>query len=380
MLALFTELLRDFLVRRGVVPRDRVFLGPPDRAFVAALPSPGVSLNVYLADIRENRRLRTNERFRVTTPSGNVREDPYPAWVDAHYLITAWDTSKDLGLAAIAEQETLAAVSAALLAGDPFTPNTVYADPTDEEVAAFVALLTSPVVAALIGAPAAFGGAAGARATLTRTARDHLGRWPEEFRQPGLPYEVLPPDGFPKLSEFWTTMGQGSAWKPVVYLVASVPVQLPAGPEFPIVTGVHTATGQTGDASANRLADGTAHPWHQIGGTVYRLILVLLDPLVPVPGVRLVLQLPADPPRPAIPLQEERTDEHGRFRLVFAGVGRARRPDPNDPASAADLRADPLAGFHTEYELVVRSPEFPDTPHPVTVDPQHPLPYDLILR
>ena len=93
MLPLFTQLLKDYLVRQAVAPGNRVTLGPPDRAFVLGLPQ-GQSVNIYLADIRENRRLRTNERLRATSVNGHpttIQESLYPAWVDAHYLITAWD-------------------------------------------------------------------------------------------------------------------------------------------------------------------------------------------------------------------------------------------------------------------------------------------------
>jgi hypothetical protein len=175
MLPLFTDLLRDFIARRLIVPRDRVFLGPPDRTFVGGLPSPGVSVNVYLADLRENRKLRTNERFRQPLANGSVREDPYPAWVDAHYLISAWDTAKVPSIAALSEQRVLRDISAALLAGDPFTPDKVYAPPDDADLAA---LLLAFAVAD--------------RPALLRFFDTQVTPWRKtEFLLPGLPYQVL---------------------------------------------------------------------------------------------------------------------------------------------------------------------------------------------
>jgi hypothetical protein len=123
------------------------------------------------------------------------------------------------------------------------------------------------------------------------------------------------------MSEFWTTMGQGSVWRPVVYLVASVPVQVGPGLEFDLVTTLTTMTGQTDDATRRRLVPGTEHPWHQIGGHVFRQDAA--GPLAPVALARVLLQLPGDdaavPPRPAVSVQETRTDDRGRYQFVFAG-------------------------------------------------------------
>src|SRR5207237_48407 len=78
------------------------------------------------------------------------------------------------------------------------------------------------------------------------------------------------PAGGPKRVEFVPTVGQGRVGRPVVSLVASVPVGLAQGPEYPVVTTLTTVTGQTDDATQRRLVPGTEHPWHQIGGRVLR--------------------------------------------------------------------------------------------------------------
>ena len=68
----------------------------PDEDWRALVPTisdgagnPGNSLNVYLVELRENRRLRSNERERVTVGT-DVFEVPPPRRVDCHYLISAW--------------------------------------------------------------------------------------------------------------------------------------------------------------------------------------------------------------------------------------------------------------------------------------------------
>jgi hypothetical protein len=351
VIPLFTDLLADFLVRRKVAKKAGVFLGPPDQAFVAALPAEPVCLNVYLADLRENRKLRSNERSRTRLlNNGTVREDPYPAWVDAHYLISAWDTIQDASASARNQQVALNAVSAALLTGDPFTPNTVYAPPGPDELADLLSYFGVANEAALL-----------------RLFATRLGPWPTEFQIPGLPYEVLPPSGFPNLSDFWTTMGQGSPWKPVVYLVASIPILLIQGPEYPEVTTLSTLTGQTDDAPARRLVPGTEHVWHQIGGRVLRFDGPPLD-YQTVAGARVILQAPGrnpdGTPGPMLPVQDDRTDDDGRYQFVFAGETAANR----------------LAPFTTRYQVVARYPGLQGDPLDVDLNPTTPFAHDIVLR
>ncbi len=381
MLPLFTQLLKDFLVRQnvapdggGATPAGRIVLGPPDRAFATGVAQ-GQTANVYLADIRENRRLRTNERFREspgTGPGQLAVETMYPAWVDAHYLITAWDTAADQSTRALKEHEVLANVSAALLAGDPFTPREVYPDPTDAQLASVAPARDAARAAALQAgrtqAQAAAAGDAAAdqeRQRIIDIVLAALLVWPRHFWLPGLPYQVLPPEGFPKLSEFWTTMGTGSVWKPLVYLVASVPVALQPRLEFPMVTSMTTTIGQTGNAQARRLTPGTDREWYQIGGFVSRLE----GPLkLPVRGAKVVLQLSGDPAAAPvvdpIPLQETRADDEGMYQFLFAGPLRTTDPD----------------GRQRAYQVVVRSSGLRDAEMTVKFDPLTPVPHDVVMR
>src|SRR4051794_25850538 len=74
----------------------QIGIRPPDddwRAHVAGLGTLA-ALNVYLAEVRENRVLRTNERVR-TAANGSVFEQPAPARIDCHYLITAWSPGQE---------------------------------------------------------------------------------------------------------------------------------------------------------------------------------------------------------------------------------------------------------------------------------------------
>ncbi|WP_020476522.1 Pvc16 family protein [Zavarzinella formosa] len=354
MLELFSQLLKDYLAQQEVSPVGHITFGPPNQAYVLGLPQ-GASVNIYLTDVRENRKLRTNERFHENPAPGGkglIRESSYPAWVDAHYLISAWDSAKDPSIQAINEQKILRAISASLLAGDPFTPSVVYADPAEAELQA---------LAAVVGAAAA----EAAVAAFIANRRSLLNAWPPELREPGLFYTVLPPEGFPKLSEFWTTMGN-AAWKPAIYLVAAVPVPLVEAFEFPAVTTMRTTTGQrVGGAQQIIYArdedgyrSGTNQEWYQIGGVV-----TVSASLAPVKGARVTLQIAgndtADPPIPPLMLQEARTDEIGRYQFLFAG---------------------PLPCVQRKFQVLVQKTGLRAPPLDVVLTPAEPFPHDVAMQ
>ena len=90
MLRLFSELMRQVLLNQvpGFAPvdEDRIGFQPPDddwRTQVSGLQSN--AFNIYLADLRENRELRSNAR-RQSVSNGVVSEEPAPARLDCHYL------------------------------------------------------------------------------------------------------------------------------------------------------------------------------------------------------------------------------------------------------------------------------------------------------
>jgi hypothetical protein len=186
MLSQITELADETQVR----------FQPPDegwRNHVSTLQ--GNALNIYLVDLRENRKLRSNERVR-SFENGVVNEDPAPARVDLHYLITAWSPAEP-GPAlepTLDEHALLYEVTGVLMNNVPLIPRQIYEpDPL-------------PL------------------------------NFPELIADAELPVSILPVEGFPKYGEFWGTMGVNHRWKPAVYLIVTLPVVLPREVAGPMVT------------------------------------------------------------------------------------------------------------------------------------------------
>ena len=91
---LLHRLFRDSIAE--LTSDAQVRFQPPDEDWRALVPTitdaagnPANSLNVYLADLRENRKLRSNARER-TVVDREVFETPPARRVDCHYLISAW--------------------------------------------------------------------------------------------------------------------------------------------------------------------------------------------------------------------------------------------------------------------------------------------------
>src|SRR5215831_16007777 len=92
MLDQVDNLLRAVLIAGvpGISGPDQVRFQPPDEDWRSTVSQLGQNaLNVYLADLRERRSLRSNDWMTGTGPAGPTRT-PEPARVDCHYLITAW--------------------------------------------------------------------------------------------------------------------------------------------------------------------------------------------------------------------------------------------------------------------------------------------------
>ena len=180
----------------------------------------GRALNVYLVDLREHRKLRSIERAR--TQVGDALIDlPAPMYMDCHYLISAWST------------------------------NSTPADKTSEELAvlyqASAVLANNPV----IDPHQVFGAM--------------VPEWfPPEQLDVDWPITLLPPDGFPKMAEFWGTMGADFRWKPVVYMIVTIPVELITVVSGPMVTTLITDYRQTDSPESKEIL-------FQIGGTVWDL-------------------------------------------------------------------------------------------------------------
>jgi hypothetical protein len=308
VLDLFDNLLRQLLIDEIAELTDeaQVRFQPPDgdwRTYVANLTvggQPANALNVYLADLRENRKLRSNERVR-SIENGVVTEEPAPARLDCHYLVSSWSPA---GVSpavepTLDEHALLYRAAGALFRAAPFNPSRVY--------------------------PA--GSAA-------------LNAWPEPFRNVELPAVVAPVDGFNKLAEFWSGMGQGSVWRPALYLMVTIPVALLTEIAGPMVTTRITEYRITGRPE-------TAEVWIQIGGHVLDTTHPLPDGSPsPVTEARVELQTPAGDR-----LQITRTNAAGRFtfgdlrpgsyrlRGQAPGLAPVQKPvDVPSPSGEYDLR------------------------------------------
>jgi hypothetical protein len=230
MIDLFDNLLRQLLIEQIAELTDeaQVRFQPPDddwRDYVTNLTvggNPVNALNIYLADLRENRKLRSNERVR-TVENGIVNEEPAPARLDCHYLISAWSpaTPSPAIEPTLDEHALLYQTTAILARNGPFNPSRVYP--------------------------------AGSLA---------LDAWPAPFRDEDFPVMLLPVEGFNKLAEFWSGMGQGARWRPAIYLIVTLPVALAVEVAGPMVTTRITEYRISGHPE-------TAEVWVQIGGHVF---------------------------------------------------------------------------------------------------------------
>ncbi len=224
MLTLVDVLIRDLLINGvGVLTSDaQVRFQPPDGTLrIDVVNLNQMALCLYLADLRENRKLRSNERSR-TLDNGYVFTERAPDRIDCHYLISAWSPTQPApGVEpTLEEHQLLYDTAATLILGAPLNPSRLY----------------PPLSLKLMA-------------------------WPTRFQQEDLPTHVLPADGFGKLSEFWTTMGPNMPWRPVVQLVVTIPVALVRELAGPMVTTKITEYRVSG-------VPGTAETWIQIGGHV----------------------------------------------------------------------------------------------------------------
>lgn len=258
---------------------EQVGFQPPDekwRAHVDGLVSVP-ALNVYLVDLVENVQLRSTDVLREPN-GGQVRERRAPVRVDCHYLVSAWSPASDLAIRAVTEHGLLYQVMEALFERAPLVPGAVY------------------------------GG------------RERPSRFPPDLVDEPLPVSVAPREGFAKLAEFWSTMGEPQPWKPTVQLVVTIPVAFPTGTaSAPVTTRIaRYATTDRPDAAEVLVA---------IGG---RVLDATQTPAVPLAGAWVRLEQPG-----GRPLATTRTDAAGRFTFGDLTPGdyqlrwrAAPRPEP----------------------------------------------------
>jgi hypothetical protein len=249
-----------------------------------------------LVDIRENRKLRSNEVFRQYDAAGAVFDElPAPTRADCHYLITAWspadedlsDPENGAHGGTGEEHELLHQVASVLNDHQPLVPNAV------------------------------FGGT-------------FPGGFDNDLKTEALPTQLLPVEGFPKYAEFWGTMGPNQAWKPAVYLVVTVPLRVAkrmAGP--PVTT----------------LGADWRPDWDQPGDLVLDIGGLVFDGTNTVAGATVRLENLAGGV-----VQTNTSDDLGRFRFArlseqkyvlrawVTGIGDdARQVDVPSPAGEYDL-------------------------------------------
>ncbi len=265
MINLLDNLIRNLIMSEvsEITDEAQVRFQPPDdvwRNYIADLTvngNPVNALNIYLVDLRENRTLRSNERIR-NIENGIIGDDPAPNRVDCHYLLSAWSSASVTPSIELTldEHALLYETAAILFRTKVFSPSRVY---------------PSGSVA--------------------------LNSWPVRFRDMDFPIVILPVDGFSKLSEFWNSMGQSIRWKPVIYLVVTLPVELLKDISGPMVTTRITEY---------RLISGNeaAEVWIQIGGHV---INNTVNPSVPVSNAWVMLEDAGGTQQQTI------TDNDGRF-------------------------------------------------------------------
>jgi hypothetical protein len=220
MISHLDNLLRHlFLTQLSELSTDaQVGFQPPDeewRTVVVNLQD--VALNIYMLDLRENRKLRSNERVRTDLAGGQIVQQQAPARIDCHYLVSAWSPAQANLEPTVDEHGLLYQAAAVLINSAPLNAARVYGP-------------GSPVLPTL----------------------------PEAIRDADLPTQILPVEGFVKLAEFWGAMGTNHRWKPALYLVITLPVVLVPQISGPMVTAMITEYRQAGkpETAATRILIG----------------------------------------------------------------------------------------------------------------------------
>ncbi|MEP6732536.1 MAG: Pvc16 family protein [bacterium] len=224
MLAQLDTLIRDVLVSQiaALTSNAQVRFQPPDSVFrTDVVNMNAMALNVFLVELRDNRKLRSNERLSILD-AGVVFTQQAPERMDCHYLISAWS---------------------------PAQPGPAVEPTIDEHALLYetVSVLTlqgslNPSRFYLPGDPA-------------------LALWPAPFRDDWFPTVVMTVESYLKLAEFWASMGTDARWRPVVHLTVTLPIALVREMSGPMVTTV--MAGYRIDALAQ-----TEEQWIHIGGQV----------------------------------------------------------------------------------------------------------------
>jgi hypothetical protein len=223
MLNLIDRLLLKLLDTGWTTPpppaKPSFFFSIPDGDWLTRVKArTGVQLNIYLYEVRENRDFRRASWDNVTLPDGTVVLSQPPAYVDCHYLISAWSSVEDSDITSpvLDEHQVLSE--------------------------ALRVLLRNPdVVPAALGIPN--GGVV--------------------FQNAHVYLNVAPPEPPRVLNDFWSTMKL--PWRPAVMLIVTAPIDLlvDSAPS-PVVTTLIQRSAMIGSATVEELID--------IGGLVLKAV------------------------------------------------------------------------------------------------------------
>src|SRR6185295_4228220 len=117
------------LAATGPVAKEQIGFGPPNSEWRGQVQNLGDAraLNVYLVDLRDNRRLRSSERRSTVEPGGRVVRRRAPARLDCHYLVTAWSNATEDQDKTPEEHRLLHEVVTALVNAEPLVAADVFA-------------------------------------------------------------------------------------------------------------------------------------------------------------------------------------------------------------------------------------------------------------
>jgi hypothetical protein len=187
----------------GPGPKPDLSFEIPDQDFRTGLA--GLTLNIYLAEIRENKEHRRPQWDRIQLADRTYISSQAPSYFDCHYLISAWSTAQGNGGIASAVAEEHAALGGAL----------------------FVLVQNPEVI------PAAIGVAGGGPV----------------FSQAHVFLTVAAPDIPRVVNDFWSTMSL--PWRPTISLIATAPTdpQFDTPPSPPMITLVQRFGSMDADTS-----------------------------------------------------------------------------------------------------------------------------------